>query len=409
MLAMLLCNVEDPMRAWQYAERYLGVGTRGYSPFSADLEISDEYHPQKARDSFVIPTFWVRPDQGEYLKNGIESGLHAMYHDGERFLLPVHPETLEHHELHERDALLRCEPGPPFEVVPSANARTVFVGSIDGVPVEPHFLKLHYPRRLSRFTRRLRRPIIALQLWVAEELARVGAPLLAEVGGGVFGRHPQEAWGFVVRESRPIGEPIGHLTLPLFALYGSDCHAEHDPTLLEQLVEASGESAQGYVTDRIVRPMVRLWLKVLLDTGCAIELHGQNTLFVSPGGAFPDGIVYRDCAVYLDPAIREELGLGTVLPPVNVISRDIRFPADQVLSLTYDSFMGHHALDYIALMAQQQFGVSPEVLHEAAKTEFETFSGGRPLLPDTIYYYDDVLHPDGQWRLVATGEAPVWR
>ena len=90
--------------------------------------------------------------------------------------------------------------GPAITVVPSANVRTVFVTAIDGGRVEPHFLKLHYPRRLSRFTRRLRRPIIGLQLWVADELARIGAPVLPEVAGGVLGDDARQAWGYLVRE-----------------------------------------------------------------------------------------------------------------------------------------------------------------------------------------------------------------
>src|SRR5215475_705806 len=80
---------------------------------------------------------------------------------------------------------LQHEPGPTLTVVPSANVRTVFVVRHGSSPVVPHFVKLHYPRRLSRFTRRLRRPIISVQLWVAAELLRVGTPVLPEVGAGV--------------------------------------------------------------------------------------------------------------------------------------------------------------------------------------------------------------------------------
>lgn len=406
---MLLCRLEDPIRAWQYAERYLGVGTRTYSPFAADLEISDSYHPQRAPASFAVPTFWVPQDCGAYLRNGVESALHHLYQDGERLLLPVHPEALAHQDLYQQDKLLRCEPGPTIEVIPSANARTVFVQSFDHHPVKPHFLKLHYPRRLSRFTRRLRRPIILSQLWVAEELARIGVAFLPEVGGGVFTHDPIEGWGFVLRELHPIGAPAIAHTVPLFALYGCDYRAPSDPSLVEQLVAASGESAEQYLVQRIVRPMVRLWLDVLLRTGCAIELHGQNTLFTFSGERSSSSIVYRDCAVYVDPGIRRWAGLGMELPPVNVISRDIQQPRHEVLSLTYDGFMGHHALAYLARLAHERLGLAPDILPAAARSEFAAFGGGESLLPQTVFYYDDALHPDGKWRLADTGEPPIWR
>ena len=80
--------------SWAQAERYLGVGTRSYSHFSADLDVDDAYHPQRGRPSFEVPTFWVPDGVGEYLTNGLPSSLHGLYREDGRFLLPVHPQTL---------------------------------------------------------------------------------------------------------------------------------------------------------------------------------------------------------------------------------------------------------------------------------------------------------------------------
>ncbi len=295
-------------------------------------------------------------------------------------------------------------------MVPSANARTVFVRRIDGQQVPPHFVKLHYPRRLSRFTRRLRRPVIALQLWVADELTRVGAPLLPEVAGAVLGHDPRQSWGFLLREARvPGGDGLPY-TVPLFALYGGDVHAPGDPTVLEQLVARSGQDAASWVTRHLVQPLVTLWCEVLLRTGCAIEPHGQNTLLRFTADGRRTRLAYRDCAVYVDPAIRAERGLAGPLPPRNVISRDVRKPRAQVFSLVYDSFLGTHTLDYVAALVQQRFGVDPAVLHRAAREAFAAGTGGRDdLLPATVAYYDDRLHEDGGWELVDTGAPPRWR
>ena len=68
---MRLTDQDDPLRTWEYAERYLGVGTRTYSPFAADLDVSPGCHPQLGHDSFTVPTFWVSDEQGSYLRSGL--------------------------------------------------------------------------------------------------------------------------------------------------------------------------------------------------------------------------------------------------------------------------------------------------------------------------------------------------
>ncbi|WP_336208828.1 ferric iron reductase [Nonomuraea sp. LPB2021202275-12-8] len=417
---MILEHAPDPLATWLYAERYLGVGTRAYSRFSADLEISQAYHPQLGLERFVVPTFRVPPARGAFLSNAVESTLTKLYRAGDAFLLPVHPETLAFEDLPGRAALR--ERGPDLTVVPSANARTVFVERIDGEPVEPHFVKLHYPRRLSRFTRRLRRPIISVQLWVAEELLAAGLPVLPEVAGGVLGDQPEEAWGFLVREVRPragtvtgpsadtgLGTSPPRCTVPLFALYGDDVRRPGDPTLLEQLVARSGEDPGDWLARRVVSPMVRLWVRAVTRTGCTPELHGQNTLFAFDPDARRTAVLYRDCGVYIDPRTRRERGLDRELPPVNVISQDIRQPRERVFSLTYDSFMGHHALERLAQVASGTLGVAPERLRQAAREAFDADGGGAVPLPATVYYYEDRLRTGSRWQLVDTGETPSWR
>jgi hypothetical protein len=411
----MLLGSYAPEATWRYAERYLGAGTRTYSPFAADLEISPAYHPQHGAPSFVVPTFWLEPQHGAWLSNRIVSPLPPLYRDGASMLLPVHPEALATPDLPGREVLCDARPGPPLEVEPSANARTVFVRRIDGGEVAPHFVKLHYPKRLSRFTRRLRRPIIELQLWVADELARVGAPLLPEVAGAVLGHDPVEAWGFLARDTRVLDSDDGAdsddltYTVPLFALYGRDVHAPDDPTLLEQLIARSGQDAGTWVSRHLVEPLVRLWCDVLLRTGCAIELHGQNTLLRFAADGSHSRLAYRDCAVYVDPALRAAQGLTGALPPRNVISRDVRQPRAQVLSLVYDRFLGTHTLDYVARLVRQRFGTDPTVLHRHASDVFADAAGGQDLLPSTVAYYDDRLYDDGGWELVDTGETPRWR
>jgi len=379
---MLLRDARDPIALWQYAERYLGVGTRSYSSYADDLEMDRRYHPLFGDPSFALPTFVVPPGRGGSLT------LPSWYSLGDGgFLLPVHPEIASLVDLSD------LSPGPVLEAVPSANGRTVFV-TTDGVPA--HFLKLHYPKRMSRFVRRLRRPVIELQVWAAQELVAAGLPVMPELGGGWH----EDGWGFLVRalDTGP------GFTVPLFSLYGGDAGQPDDPPLLRQLIDASGLSPLSYVADRIVEPMVRLWVSGLLRTGCLLETHGQNTLFRFTLDGFT-AIAYRDSAIYVDAALRA----GRSLPPTNVIPRDVPMPAGEVYSLTYDSFMGHHALSYVADLARSHYGVRPSELHEVARAAFASSSAGLLAMPSTTFYYDDALHEDGSWKLVDTGRPPVWR
>lgn len=410
---MILDGSWGRIPAWQYAERYLTAGTRHYSPYSDYLDISDVYHPQRGVPAFRVPTFLVPAGRGDFLHNGVRSRLGELYRRGDGFLLPVHPETLSSPGLFGREDLLDCERGPDLLVVPSANARTVFVEHIDGKPVEPHFVKLHYPKRLSRFTRRLRRPTIALQLWAAAELVAGDMPVLPEVAGGVLGHDPQHSWGFLARETRPKGGrrdgDLPRHMVPLFALYGGDVRRPGDPTLMKQLVRHSGEDPAGWLAERVVMPLVAMWVRAALRTGLALEPHGQNAMFAFDGDGRRTAVAYRDCAIYVDPQARNDAGLDGGLPPANVISRDILMPREQVFSLTYDSFLAHHVFERLALVAEQTLDVAPEILRKAACEAFEVSGGAAVPLPRTVYYYDNRLRPAGEWRLVDTGVPPSWR
>src|SRR5690348_11350554 len=136
---MLLHDARDPIAFWQYAERYLGVGTRSYSSYAGDLEIDRRYHPLLGDPSFPLRPYLV--PAGPANTGGGSVTLPDWYRRPDGFLLPVHPETEPLVDL------AGLASGPVLDVVPSANARTVFVTRMDGLPVPPHFVKLHYPRR----------------------------------------------------------------------------------------------------------------------------------------------------------------------------------------------------------------------------------------------------------------------
>ena len=154
----------------------------------------------------------------------------------------------------------------------------------------------------------------------------------------------------------------------------------------------------------MVAPLVTLWWQVLRATGCLAEPHGQNTLVTFDSGHVRIG--YRDCGIYVDASVRQAAGVTGDLPPRNVIAHDIDKPAPQVRSLVYDTFLGHHALSYLARLAK-----SSRTAAEAATRRGPT---GVPDAADLLRFRPPLqlrhqLHPDGGWRLIDTGDPPPWR
>ncbi|MFB6550757.1 hypothetical protein [Streptomyces sp. NPDC056405] len=143
-------------------------------------------------------------------------------------------------------------------------------------------------------------------------------------------------------------------------------------------------------------------------TVCALELHGQNTLVSFTRDGRSVEVLYRDCEIHTDPALRARKGLDGHLPPASVITRDVPFPAGAVFSLTYDSFMGH-ALDQLAAVAHERLGVAPVGLHEAARHTFRATGMEEGLLPPTVHYYGDTTYTGDHFHLVDTGRPPRWR
>jgi hypothetical protein len=395
-----------------YAERYLGGGTRTYSSFSDFIDVSPACHPQSGSDTFPLQTFWIEGDSGLWLKSRLTFDHIHHYYDGRRFLLPVHPDALSCDALLYRNILQAAAPGPLMRVSPAANVRTVFVHSMGDRPVAPHWLKLHYPRRLSRFTRRLRQRIIELELWVSDELHRVSVPTLAEVAGGVIGADPAERWGFLLREATPRHEalPPGSEFFPCFALYGTDHFEPARPPLLAQLIERSGEPAEAFLIKRILEPLITMWIKALRSAGLILETHGQNTLFAYHQPSGRSAVIYRDCALYVVPELRRREGLPLDYPAKNILGLDVEHPAPQMLSLVYDRFMGNHFLAYVARIAEERFHLPADRLKQAAREIFRASIGDlASLFPAREYYYSDRLLPNNKWELVDTGRDPAWR
>ena len=310
-------------------ERYVDEGTRTYSPFAAKSKVAPEFQPRSDRPSFELVTVLAPKSQVVILQAEPQRSLLDFYiqSDGVRFL--IHPETWASSDIDNTDelhALPRCE---PIEVSPTASTRIVLATeSVNSVSA--HFIKLNYPRRISRFNRRLKRKNIDTSVETTRDLALVNFEKFAyrpDTLGFAY-RDGDNSWGFLVRESIPHPLREQRFLIPFFALYGGDLKRPDDLPLLVQLIAESGADPHAFVIDEIMVPLLECWAKVARERGILLESLPQNTLLEIDQNFRPRRIVHRDCDVWVDADIRKQASLEMPFAQSSNGS-DMPFPREQ--------------------------------------------------------------------------------
>src|SRR5205085_2535435 len=107
------------------------------------------------RSMFELVSVLAPPEQLAAFQGEAASKLWDYYVRPEGVLFVIHPEAWSCLEAPLAEQLRALPRGESICVAPTASTRTVLtVNGLAGAPT--HFLKLHYPRRISRFNRRLR-------------------------------------------------------------------------------------------------------------------------------------------------------------------------------------------------------------------------------------------------------------
>jgi hypothetical protein len=310
--------------------------------------------------------------------------------------------------LDELHAFPRCQ---PIRVAPTASTRTVLALECgDGVP--HHFIKLHYPRRISRFNRRLRRKNVHNSIAVAQDIAHInfeGFAYLPDVLGFTFG-DGDDSWGFLVREliPRPFQGP--RLLVPCFALYGGDLKDPGDPPLLVQMIERLGAEPQSFVVDQIMIPVVECWARIARERGILLEPHAQNTLLEIDEDFKPRRVVHRDFDVWIDSEVRRRSGLDVPFQGAGIGS-DTEYSAEHHYSLVYDRFIGHEFFDYLLEVIKRFYAVDEEFVRSRVKEAFHrSFPDADRFFPArTTFYFSNEPQLGNEFTLVDAKQAPEWR
>jgi hypothetical protein len=397
-----------------YLERYRNQGTRTYSSHAAYTEAGDRYRPDANPAAFDLPAFVLpRSQVAVYTANPPEE-LASFYLGSSQVLFCVHPQVLDGvpKDPYVLSTLSESTEKKNIVVTPSSSTRTLFVEASDWF----HAVKVHFPFKVSRYTRKMRNEVVEQAINVSREL-EAEVHLLDQrfaffrevIGVSHKELEPEtsrgENWGYLVRDMVPFPRLTTEQPLiPGFALYGEDYFDPKTPLLLYDLI---GErDPVTYVLDHIMLPIIRHWVTCFLHFGYLMEPHGQNVLFEIDENRSVRRIVHRDLSVGIDMRRRRDIERPDYgLNPYN------RMESGAFHSITYDRFMGTHFFDRIVEACIQKYaGVSKEDFCGPCREEFgELLPDHARYFPETVWYFSEKRDQFNKPLYSDTGIAPQWR
>jgi hypothetical protein len=399
---------------FHYLERYRNKGTRTYSSHASYTEAVEKYQPETTHARFDLDAFEVPSNLFLIYTANPPKELVSKYLGASSVLFCIHPQMLEMfpNDLYVRQTLTMSSARMAIPVIPSSSTRTLYVED----PIVPHAVKVHFPFKISRYTRRMRDEVIEQAINVSQELENGIHQLddsfafFREVIGIVHKNlEPDsvrgENWGFLVRDMIPFPRNSFEETLiPGFSLYGEDYYDPETPLLLFELIK--DQDPVIFVLDNIMLPIIRHWVECFLHFGYLLEPHGQNVLFELNRDNSICRIVYRDLNVGIDMRRRQEISLSE-----NNLNNFNRMEPYAFHSITYDRFMGGHFFDRIVSACQKKFpNLSKKDFTQPCCEEFSRiFPEYRDYFPKTVWYFSEERDRFNKPLYQDTGVAPEWR
>ncbi len=408
---MRLEKVTASSKSLLYMERYEDEGAKTYSPFAARSEVAPRYQPRSSNPSFELVTVRVPRERAAIFEANPPTPLSQWYVRDSEVMLAVHPETWADADVDDLEELRRLPRGESITVAPTASTRTVLTLKHPG-GLAPHFIKLHLPRRISRFNRRLRRKNIQNCVVLTTDLGHMTLQKFAFLPDalGLAIEDGDSSWGCLVRERFPRPSQGQWPLIPCFALFARDLYSPDDPPLLVQMIDRFGADPQDFVVDHIMVPVIACWIKAAREWGILLEFHAQNTLLEVDDDYRPRRIVHRDFDVWVDVDVRRRLGLE--LPFMGAgIGGDTGRAADQSYSLIYDRFIGHEFFDPALEMLGQYYSIDKPAVRSRVSAAFHrVFEDADRVFPArTMFYFSNSPAPGREFELVDLQQPPQWR
>jgi hypothetical protein len=398
----------------EYLDRYRNEGTRTYSSHAAYSAAQEQYRPNADYGRFALDAFELPRQRMLVYSANPRQDLEARYVGAETVLFCVHPQTLElgPDDPYVHRTMELSMGRQEILVTPSSSTRTLYVQDSD----YPHALKVHFPFKISRYTRKMRKEVIEQAVNVSRELeAGIGQlggdfAFLREVLGVVHpnldaGADRGENWGYLVRDMAPFpNQERESFLIPGFALYGRDYFVPQAPLLLFDLI--GDHDPVQYVLDNIMLPIVSHWTGCFKHFGFMLEPHGQNVLLEMDVDHTVRRIIHRDLSVGIDMRRRHDLGL-----PDDELNNYNRTEEAAFHSVTYDRFMGGHFFNRLVAVCQERYpGVHKEMFTRPCRELFtECLPEYGEYFPQTVWYFSEKRDRFNKPYHVDTGVEPEWR
>ena len=368
-----------------------------YSIHAQYSEAEPPYHPRLGNETINIPYSWSKE---AILKTAHphKDLLALMMNNGMRLF--THPQFST----------------PPFDgsitATPTASTRTVFTQEKN----IPYFIKLHFPKRISRFNRRLRPSSIEHSLAISADLEEA-----LETAPASFAYLPEsigiylpceQGYGCIIRETTPHPTVSEKRTLiPFFSLYSQDPTDPDTKPLLIQLIEKAQEKPLNYFINNIITPFLANWIWCAQTRGLLLESHCQNTLLEINDQYKPTRIVYRDFqSIMVDPEPRLKNNLPTYFKKHIIGGKEDPFSREQEYSLVYDHFVAAYVFPYFTSCLQEHAGIPEQETREAIKKTFQKLLPNQEhTFPKTVFTLTDRLLENNQIEVKNTHELPEYR
>lgn len=394
-----------------YMERYVNEHTKSYSSFSQVSEVDRQYQPTSDLESFELISVLAPRSEVSIFEGHPQKDLLDFYVKNENVLFVIHPEVWDSSEIDHLNELRLCQQGDSIRVSPTASTRTVLTrNTSNNCPA--HFIKLHYPRRISRFNRRLRRKNVHNSVTVTRDLGHLNFEKFAYLPDslGFTFRDGGNPWGFLIRELIPRPYRENRFLLPFFSLYGGDLKNPQDSPLIVQMIERLKAEPEQFVVNEIMIPVVECWCKAVRERGTLLESHAQNILLEIDQDFRPRRIVHRDFDIWIDEEARKAAGLD-MSEFETCIGTESRFPRKAHYSLIYDHFIGRDLFSYLVKVLSEYYEIKPlRIKQQIARAFHANFPDSSEFFPeDTTYYFSNELLPGNEFELVDTKQTPEWR
>ncbi|WED24496.1 hypothetical protein L3Q72_16605 [Vibrio sp. JC009] len=402
-----------PLPHLYYLERYRNKGTRTYSSHSSYTEASVNYRPDSDEQKFALPLYRIPRDSVNIYLANPPKALQGKYLSENHVNFCVHPQLLE--DTFSEPYLQSCiseNTAERIDVIPSSSTRTLFVPD----RAAHHAVKVHFPFKVSRYTRKMRDEVVEQAINVSLELEqnidKMGEDFsfLREVIGISFkdqapGEERGENWGFVVRDMTPFpvtDEPRS--LVPGFALYGEDYFNAETTPLLYDLIGT--EDPKQFVLDKIMLPIVRHWVDCFRHFGYLIEPHGQNVLIEINEQNQVERIVHRDLSVGIDMRRRRDMGLSS-----EGLNNYNRMEQSAFHSIAYDRFMGNHFFTRLVecCIAQYPHLTKEDFTQPCQQAFAQRLPEYRDYFPRNIWYFSEERDKYNKPLYEDTGTTPEWR